>query len=210
MDQNKVLIGIVLDRSGSMKKSAAEAIGGFNRVVEDQKKSPGTTLLTLAQFDDEYELIHDALDVQKVEALTDKTYVPRGWTALLDAMGRTIVSIGEKLAALPEEQRPAKVTIVTITDGEENASKEYTHAQIKDMIKQQENIYSWEFVFLGSEPKAVADAIHLLGYDPMKSFRYDSSPVGTRDALNSVSRGLLRTKAAVAAGASDTSYKHGG
>jgi len=210
MDQNKIFVVIVLDRSGSMRDCASEAIGGFNRILEDQKKVPGATLVTLAQFDDVYELIHDAVPVEQVQPLTDKTFVPRSMTALLDAMGKTIVSVGEKLSAMPETERPSKVIMVTITDGEENASKEYKHARIKEMVEHQTKTYAWEFVFVGSEPKAVEDAVLLLGIARGSSYCYDSSRGGTQDAMNRISRGLSQVKCAVTSGKKDTSYKHGG
>lgn len=210
MDQNKIFVAIVLDRSGSMQDCAKEAIGGFNRIVEDQKKVPGVTLVTLAQFDDKYELLHDGVPVEQVQPLTDETFVPRGMTALLDAMGKTIVSVGEKLALMAEAERPAKVIMVTITDGEENASKEYKHARIKEMIQHQTKTYSWEFVFVGSEPKAVEDAVAFLGILPGMAFNYAADPHGTCSAYQSVSRGLSQVKCAVTSGKSDTGYKHGG
>jgi hypothetical protein len=210
MDQNKIYIAIVLDRSGSMQDCAKEAIGGFNRILEDQKKIPGITLITLAQFDDIYELLHDGVPMEKVEPLTDKTFVPRGMTALCDAMGKTIVSIGEKLAAMPESERPAKVIMVTITDGCENASKEYNQPRIKKMIEEQTKVYSWEFVFVGSEPKAVADAVNFYGYAKNLAFSSVAGPAGTLDAMQQVSRGLSQVKCSVTRGSSDTGYKHGG
>jgi hypothetical protein len=212
MDQNKIFVIIVLDRSGSMAEEnrAPEAIGGFNRILEDQKKTPGVTLVTLAQFDDQYELLYDGVPVEQVPPLTSKTFVPRGFTALRDAMGKTIVSVGEKLAAMPESERPAKVIMVTITDGNENASKEYTHERLKRMIEYQTKTYSWEFIFLGSEPKAVEDAVAFLGILPGSAFCYDSHRGGTLDAYNQVSRGLTSVKCSVTSGKQDTSYKHGG
>ena len=201
MNGNKTMVAIVLDRSGSMEACAADVIGGFNRLIEDQKKLPGECLVTLVQFDHEYQLLRDGVPVQQVEPLSPATFVPRGNTALLDAMGRTIVSVGEKLAAMPETDRPGKVLMVVLTDGHENASSEYTYERVREMIEHQKTVYSWEFVFIGSEPKAVADASQKLGIK--SSFAYTNDPQGTSKAMHSVSRGIASYR-------SSGGYSHGG
>lgn len=152
---NKTAIAVVLDRSGSMQACRNDTIGGFNTFVEEQRKLPGYATLSLIQFDDVYQ--EDYLDKLLVDVpnLTSETYVPRGYTALHDAIGRTIVNLGAKLAKLPEAERPGKVVMVIITDGQENASKEYNAAKVKELIEHQRTKYQWEFVYLGANQDAV-------------------------------------------------------
>src|SRR6185437_887189 len=110
-------ITIVLDRSGSMEVIADDTVGGFNQFLKEQKKVPGKALLTLVQFDHEYQFVHQAVPIGSVPLLTRKTYVPRGSTALLDAIGRAINETGQRLAALPEPERPGNVIVMILTDG---------------------------------------------------------------------------------------------
>lgn len=153
---NKTAIAVVLDRSGSMEYGREDTIGGFNVFLEEQQKLPGYATLTLAQFDDVYEVVHLDKPIKEVPKLTSETFVPRGRTALCDAIGKTIATLGEKLAAMPEVDRPGKVVVVIITDGKENASKEYTRDVIKKMTEHQKTKYQWEFVYLGANQDAIA------------------------------------------------------
>jgi len=148
-------IVVILDRSGSMDALRDDAIGGFNAFIHDQLDVPGDALVTLVQFDHEYECIYSGKPIGEVTMLDGTVYVPRGSTALLDAMGRTINEVGARLAGMDEADRPAKVIVVVITDGYENASVEFTHAKVKDMVELQREKYSWEFVFLAADPTTV-------------------------------------------------------
>lgn len=150
MNPNLTEIAFVMDRSGSMEAMKAEAIGGFNAFIESQKQLPGDVRFTLILFDNEYLKPIDHIPLATVAPLTDKTFEPRGTTALLDAMGRTVEEIGERLAKTPEAERPGKVIIACMTDGEENASQKYTNKKVAKMIEHQRTTYSWEFVFLGA------------------------------------------------------------
>lgn len=150
-----VEIVVIVDRSGSMSVMRDEAIGGFNDFLQDQKDHPGQANFTLVLFDHEYLLVHDGVDVQGVPELNTKTYEPRGTTALLDAMGRTIDDVGERLANTPEENRPEKVIVCIITDGLENASKDYTRDRVTEMVEHQRDKYNWEFLFLAAGLGAV-------------------------------------------------------
>jgi len=139
-----------------MRGIANDTIGGFNSFLAEQKKANvDEARLTLVQFDHEYNVIHNAKPLAEVPDLTAETYVPRGNTALLDAMGRTIVTTGEALTAMPEHERPEQVVILVITDGEENASTEYTKDKIAEMVKVQTDHYKWQFVFLGANLDAI-------------------------------------------------------
>lgn len=151
-------ITLVLDRSGSMESIASDTVGGVARFIEDQKKAPGTADLTLTLFDHEYTPVHKAVPLASVPPFTDKDFVPRGNTALLDAVGRSIVETGERIAALPEGDRPAAVVFVIVTDGLENSSREYSRAKVAEMIKHQQEVYSWTFLFLAANQDAIAAA----------------------------------------------------
>jgi uncharacterized protein YegL len=188
-DSNKSMLAIVLDRSGSMSGLTTDTIGGFNTFLSEQKKLPGEALLTLVQFDHEFQIVHDCKPLPEVPDLTTATYVPRGNTALLDALGRTIVSVGERLAKLPEEQRPARVIVLVITDGQENASREYDRSRVAALIKQQREQYKWEFVFMGATEAAVSQGAQL-GIDPGLTRKYVADPAGTRALYSNVSRGI--------------------
>jgi hypothetical protein len=148
-------VTVVLDRSGSMQSCRDDAEGGLNTFIDEQKKQSGDTLFTLVQFDTEYEFVHKGVPINGVGEFT---LVPRGMTALLDAVGRAIVETGERLAAMPEPQRPGLVVFVIVTDGQENSSREYTKAQVKEMIERQQNVYKWQFTFLGANQDAFAEA----------------------------------------------------
>lgn len=155
MNPNKCDVTVVLDRSGSMATVAEDMKGGFDEFIAAQKKAPGEARLTLVQFDTAYEFVHKAIEMKDVPPLS---LVPRGATALLDAVGRAIVETGERLKALPEHDRPGKVVFVIITDGEENSSREYGREKIKEMITHQQDVYKWEFVFLGANQDSFASA----------------------------------------------------
>ncbi|MHB8862450.1 MAG: vWA domain-containing protein [Pirellulaceae bacterium] len=148
-------ITLVVDRSGSMGSIRADAEGGVNAFVAEQAKQPGEALLTLVQFDTEYEFLHRGVPVQQVPPYE---LVPRGMTALLDAVGRAINETGERLAKMQEEDRPGLVVFVVMTDGEENSSKEFSRDQIKQLITQQQEKYNWHFTFLGANQDAFAEA----------------------------------------------------
>lgn len=148
-------ITIIMDRSGSMQSCREEAENGLNRFIEEQKNQPGEALFSLVQFDDQYELVHQAVPIKKVPLCS---LVPRGMTALLDAVGRTINTTGERLAAMTKAERPGLVIMMIITDGMENASQEFKRTQIKDMITHQQQKYNWQFTFLGANQDAFAEA----------------------------------------------------
>ena len=154
-------IAFVLDRSGSMESCREAAIEGFNSFLQEQQRTEGLAKLTLILFDDEYLVPIDALPVAEILPLDNDSYVPRGSTALLDAIGRTIDELGARLAALPEQDRPMQVIVAILTDGLENSSQNYTWQQIADAIKQQSEQYRWTFLFLGANQDAIATAAQM-------------------------------------------------
>ena len=182
-------ITVVLDRSGSMACLVDEVIGAFNTFVDEQQQVAGQASFSLVQFDDRYEVYLDAVDLAKVGRLDRTTYVPRGMTALYDAVGRAIVATGTRLAALDEAERPDKVVFLIQTDGEENASHEYDAATLQAMIRHQQDKYAWEFVFLGANIDAgrVAEEI---GIARDKALQYANNADGTRAAFAAVSDNL--------------------
>ena len=182
-------ITVVLDRSGSMDSLCSEVIGSFNTFVDDQKDVEGEATFTLIQFDDKYEVNYEAMEIKDVPSLNEATYVPRGMTALLDAVGRAIISTGKRLKKMDESERPEKVIFIIQTDGMENASKKYSVDVVKKMIKEQQDKYSWEFVFLGSNIDAVSTAEDM-GIREGNAMTYANSPNGTREAFQSVSENL--------------------
>ena len=178
-NQNLIEIVAILDRSGSMSSVRDDAIGGFNTFVDTQRELPGETNVTVVLFDDRYDFLYNGVDIKKVEPLTTETYVPRGMTALLDAIGRTISSVGERLAKTKPSKRPSKVLVAILTDGQENSSHEYTREKVFDMIEHQRNRYSWEFVFLAANQDAITTG-QSLGVHYNQAFA--ATPDGTRTA----------------------------
>lgn len=148
MKDNYTHLICILDRSGSMAPVATDAIGGFNQWLAEQQKLPGTASLTLNLFNHTEQRRHYA-DIQTVRPLNAETYVPDGFTALLDAVGGTIDYVGKLFTDKPETERPQGVLCMILTDGHENHSKEYTLATVKEKIEHQRAHYNWEFVFLG-------------------------------------------------------------
>ena len=148
-------VTVILDRSGSMELCREEAQNGVNHFVEEQQKEPGECLFSLVQFDSEYEFVRKGVPIADVREFK---LVPRGMTALLDAVGRAINETGERLAAMNEDDRPGLVVFVIVTDGQENASHEFTKAQVKEMIERQQKDYQWQFTFLGANQDAFAEA----------------------------------------------------
>ena len=152
---NKAEIIIVMDRSGSMESVKSDTIGGFNAFLKKHKEAAkGEVLVTLAQFDDRYDIVYSGNPVWTAPLLTNGTYVPRGMTALYDAVGRTINEVGSRLERTPDYDRPSKIIFVILTDGAENSSKEFSQSQVQEMIKHQQEKYSWQFVFLGADQDA--------------------------------------------------------
>ncbi len=182
-------ITVVLDRSGSMACLVDEVIGAFNTFVDEQQQIAGQASFSLVQFDDRYEVYLDAVDLAKVGRLDRTTYVPRGMTALYDAVGRAIVATGTRLAALDEAERPDKVVFLIQTDGEENASHEYDAATLQEMIRHQQDKYAWEFVFLGANIDAGSVAEEI-GIARDKALQYANNADGTRAAFAAVSDNL--------------------
>lgn len=179
----------VLDRSGSMSTVAKDVAAGFNNFIEEQKKLLGKCTFSLVQFDDQYEVVHSFKDIKEVGQFE---FIPRGWTALLDAIGKSISETGIHLRNMPEEERPAKVLVVIHTDGEENKSTEYKKSQIAEMIKTQENVYNWKIAFVGTQFDVIGEASQM-NFRKGSTLSYVNDSKGINDMYNIVTccaRGL--------------------
>lgn len=168
-DSSKSLIAALLDRSGSMSTSVDATEDGWRELLSGQRANPGQSQVTLAQFDDAYEVLYPPTDIGVVPEFVLE---PRGRTALLDAAGRFITEIGEWLSALPEEQRPGQVICLIMTDGMENASQDWTWEAVKTLITQQREVYGWEFIFLGADIDAIGVASRM-GMDSRYAMNFD-------------------------------------
>lgn len=164
-------ITLVVDRSGSMDEIRSDAEGGINQFIRQQADEDGEALLTLLQFDTEYELVHSGTPVENVEPYRLE---PRGMTALLDAVGRAINETGSRLAAMPESERPGLVVFVIVTDGLENSSREFDRRKIREMIERQQSQYNWQFTFLAANQDAFEEGGSLgIDSDGIANFKAD-------------------------------------
>lgn len=188
MKKDLTEIIFILDKSGSMTSVLDETIIGFNKFLDDQKKITCEAKLTLKLFSTygQEEIIYDGKLVHECDNLSFFTYVPNGFTALLDAIGNSIEEVGKRLSETKEEDKPEKVIMVILTDGQENDSRKYSADKIKSMIEHQTSKYSWEFVYLGANQDAFANS-SLIGISGKSTMIYDSSKVGTLHAHNSIS-----------------------
>lgn len=171
----------ILDRSGSMRGLESDTIGGFNSMIEKQKREEGEAYISTVLFDDQSEVIYDRVPVKKVEPMNEKQYYVRGCTALLDAIGGAIHHIKNIHKYAREEDKPEKTLFVITTDGQENSSTKYNYEKVKKMVKKQEEKYGWEFLFLGANIDAVATA-GKFGISEKRAINYECDKKGT--ALN--------------------------
>lgn len=185
-NKNLTEMVFILDRSGSMSGLEADTIGGYNSLLEKQRKEVGDATVTTVLFDDKYEMIHDHAAISKVKDITNKEYFARGSTALLDAVGKTINHVGNRHKNALDNEVPGKTMVVIITDGYENASREYALPQIKQMIERQKEKYGWEFLFLGANIDAVSTAAGF-GISPDRAVTYEADAKGTRMNFDAVS-----------------------
>lgn len=172
-DNNKTLIAFLVDRSGSMHGIKYDMENGIKAFLDEQKKLPGEVEVTLAQFDNEYKLVYPPTDINSVP---EYELLPRGLTALNDAVGKFITDIGADLAAREEDDRPGLVIVNIITDGYENDSTEWTLAGVRDLMDQQRDLYKWEFVFMGSDVTTETTA-QGYGIAPNRIVRYATEAV---------------------------------
>ncbi|MGD1902062.1 MAG: VWA domain-containing protein [Geitlerinemataceae cyanobacterium] len=179
---------VILDRTGSMQSIRDDTIGGFNAFLSEQQGQPGRATLTLVQFDsqDPYEVIHHFKAIEEVPDLTRETFVPRASTPLLDAIGRGINDLEQTLSRQVEANRPARIVVAIVTDGQENASKEFDRQTIEKMMADKQAA-DWQFVFLSADLAAIGDAI-AGGVKPAAAMAFDKTKEGASAAWGSVSK----------------------
>ena len=193
MNGNLTEIVFILDRSGSMAGLEDDTIGGFNAMVEKQKKEPGEAVLSAVLFSNDNTVIYDRTDIRKVEPLTDRQYFVGGSTALLDAIGGAVHHIGNVHKYAREEDRPAKTVFVITTDGMENASRRYSYFQVQRMVKRQQERYGWEFLFLGANMDAIS-AARSFGIREDRAVRYACDSAGTSLNFEVASKTIARVR----------------
>jgi len=176
----------ILDRSGSMSGLESDTIGGYNAMLKKQQQEAGEAVVTTVLFDDQYELLHDRINIKGIRPISAREYYVRGCTALLDAIGKTIQKIANVQQHTSEEERAEKVLFVITTDGMENASKEYSYKKIRSLVEKQQKKYGWEFIFLGANIDAIAAAADL-GISADRSANYHADSAGTQLNYEAVS-----------------------
>jgi uncharacterized protein YegL len=194
MNRETTELVFILDRSGSMKNMKDEAIGGFNAFLEEQQALPDKANLTLILFDHRYKVIYDSIDIKEAKPLDNTTYVPSGTTALLDAVGRAVTDINERLdKSCPTcgcgEKNNSKVIMGILTDGLENASQDFTKKKINELINLHEKEHSWEFLFLAANQDAIKEGGGL-GINATKAMNYNFNKKGIRKSYMTASRAM--------------------
>lgn len=185
----------ILDRSGSMSGLEADTIGGFNAMLERQKKEEGEVLVSTLLFDDRCEVLHDRLSLERVRPMTDREYYVRGCTALLDAIGGAIHHIGSIHKYARPEDRPEKTLFVITTDGMENASRQYTFRRVRQMVERQKRRYGWEFLFLGANMDAV-EVAGSFGIDADRAANFHCDQRGTQLNYEVISEAVCELRVA--------------
>ena len=206
MKKDLTEIVFILDRSGSMAGLEADTIGGFNAMTEKQKGEPGQALISTVLFDNEIQVIHDRVPLEKIPPLTEKEYFVRGCTALLDAVGGAIHHIGNVHKYAREEDRPEKTLFVITTDGMENASRRYSYDRVRAMVRRQQEKYGWEFLFLGANIDAAEEAGRF-GIRPECAADYHADSKGTAVVYESVCQAVHQVRTCAAPLAADWKRK---
>lgn len=186
MKQGKSEVIIVLDRSGSMSTIKSDMEGGFKTFLDKQKAEPGECFVSLYQFDNEYEAVFENKNINEVNEIS---LTPRGMTALLDAIGKTTNSVGERLAKTPEEDRPETVIVAVITDGLENSSREFSREKVKELVEHQSSNYNWRYVFMGANQDAIFNGKGF-GFSAGTSLSYGTSNQAISGAFQALASGV--------------------
>ena len=194
MKKNLTELVFILDRSGSMAGLEKDTIGGFNAMIEKQKKEPGEALVSTVLFDNETQVVHDRVELQNINQMTEKEYYVRGCTALLDAVGGAIHHIGNVHKYAREEDRPERTLFVITTDGMENASHKYSYERVREMIRRQKEKHGWEFIFLGANIDAAKEAARF-GIDTDRAANYHADHKGTAVIYEAVSEAVCSVRA---------------
>jgi hypothetical protein len=190
MRDDLTALAYVLDCSGSMSILSRDTIGSFNAFIKEQKAQSGDAIFSLATFADHYSLIHDGIPLKEVPELTETSYRCQGSTALLDAVGMMVSSLGKRLDSMKEEAKPSRVICVIHTDGEENASRHYQHHAVREMVNHQRDKYSWEFVFIGASNIDAFKVANSIGVPQTHTYSYTPTSVGTQVYFQNASAGV--------------------
>ena len=193
MNNNLTEIVFILDRSGSMAGLEDDTIGGFNAMVEKQKKEAGEALFSAVLFSDCSTVLYDRADIRKVEPMTEKQYSVGGCTALLDAIGGAVRHIANVHKYAREEDRPGKTVFVITTDGLENASRMYSYDEVRRMVKHEQEKYGWEFLFLGANMDAIS-AAKSFGIREDRAVRYKCDGIGTKLNYSVLGQAVARVR----------------
>lgn len=192
MKKDYLHLVLIVDESGSMSHIRKDTVGGLDSLIKEQKEAKGEVTVTTSFFNSRTRSIHNFAKIEDVGSY-EQVYRPSGYTALLDSVGTTIDSVGKVLADMKEEDRPSKVMVVISTDGQENCSQEFTKEAIREKIKHQQDVYSWEFVFIGANQDSFAEA-GKLGIGASSTMNYAYSNDGAHSAYASISRGVLEAR----------------
>lgn len=193
MKKNVTEVVFILDKSGSMAGLETDTIGGYNSMLNKQRKAEGEAFVTTVLFNHQYELLHDRINVRGISPITERDYEVGGTTALLDAIGFSIQKIGNVQKYTSEEERADKVLFVITTDGMENASREFSPDKIKNMIKHQKEEYGWDFIFLGANIDAISTAAQF-GIDEDFAVDYHADNIGTKLNYEMVSEAVVKLR----------------
>lgn len=194
MKKNLTELVFILDRSGSMSGLESDTIGGFNSMIEKQKKQDGECIVSTVLFDDESRVIHDRVGLDKIKPMTEDDYFVGGCTALIDAIGGAIHHIGNVHKYARPEDVPENTIFIITTDGQENASRRYSSDKVKQMIERQKEKYGWEFLFIGANIDAVETAKHY-GIDRNRAVNYNADAEGTSVLYETVSKAVCNVRA---------------
>lgn len=197
----------ILDRSGSMSGLERDTIGGFNGLIEKQKKEEGDAFVSVVLFDDQMEVLYDRVDLKKIEPMNDKQYYVRGCTALLDAVGSAIHHIKNVHKYARKEDVPEKTLFIITTDGMENASRQYSYEKVRKMVEHEKKKYHWEFLFLGANMDAVQVA-HQFGVKANRAVRFESDGMGTELNYRVMSQMVSSARSAGSAVMMESTFDH--
>ena len=192
VDMKVTEIVFLLDRSGSMAGLERDTIGGFNAFMKKQSQLEGRTKVTVVLFDDQYEILWSGVQANSMR-LTEKEYFVRGYTALLDAVGKTIGDVRDRLSKTKEEERPEKVIFVITTDGQENASSEFTYEKVNELIKHQQEKHGWEFIFFGANIDAIKEA-DSIGISNDNAYQFEASKKGVEEMYCMASEAVIEKR----------------
>ena len=202
MRQGLTEVIFILDKSGSMSGLEADTIGGFNSMIEKQKKEDGEAIISTVLFSDYNDVIYDRVDINKVEPMNDRQYSVGGCTALLDAIGGAIQHIGTVHKYARDEDRPEKTLFIITTDGMENSSRQYTYDKVKKLVEKQKNKYGWEFLFLGANIDSI-EVAGRFGIGADRAVNYNCDKMGTAinySVLSNIVSGVRKSKSKMEAG----------